>query len=703
MGIPNESSEPPAKRLKQKQTDDSLICIIHFHDINHGAFKFFRDDKNANSKITKILEVKQQRIAEHVNSNHRMQEQCSLIPGDFNESHGYHWNCYKRFTGNLNRLQKYDSKAIESTSDQNDHRSRRRTPFKKDHIIFNPDCLFCESDKRKAVKVKGSWNTQGLSRFGCDGWESVQEAAESKKDEKLLTRIRGHDLYACEAQFHRKCLIDYLQSPEKWRSEDAKACQMQESLVQAHQRAFQNVCNSVEINVLEKNKLVKLSELQKIYTESLDESEHSNPRFRNENLKAKLIKKYNNQIMFCEMGSSGKYQSSIVFNSSLDIKTAVMQAYVFGSSDAIKDVGNLMHNKIAEFHEKSPDIKWPLTPKDLENLEIPEDLTKLLSYIICGKNSPTSPRVHRLVYSIGQDICRASTNGEWKLRKHIMLVMSLRHLFRSKGLINLLHRLGHCESYEFSLELETALAEAVVTSSSTLSNQIIRSSTSASVFHSEFDNFDKLLNDMTGKGSIHTAHGIMLQEVSDKTVDLPDKQDLPSLPRSKRRSLSLTHEPSLPDCYISLRRNPPCNNDHLEHHGGKQAINDSMKMNILWVMLRMLGVSEAKPVPGWTGFLSSTEKSPLRLTAIDYYPVINHPITEYKTVQECLRVAEEATKEVGQGYVITTFDLGVCMKAFPLMWQNPEKYRDHVILIGTFHLECAFMKMLGKKMKGSGL
>ena len=83
-----------------------------------------------------------------------------------------------------------------------------------------------------------------------------------------------------------------------------------------------------------------------------------------------------------------------------------------------------------------------------------------------------------------------------------------------------------------------------------------------------------------------------------------------------------------------------------------------MRMNILWFMLRMLGVSEVKPVPGWTGFLSSTEKSPLRLTAMDYYPVMNHPITEYKTVQECLRVAEEATKEVGQCYVITTFDLG---------------------------------------------
>lgn len=74
-----------------------------------------------------------------------------------------------------------------------------------------------------------------------------------------------------------------------------------------------------------------------------------------------------------------------------------------------------------------------------------------------------------------------------------------------------------------------------------------------------------------------------------------------------------------------------------------------------------------------------------------------------RTVQECLHAAEEATKEVGQEYVVTTFDLGVCMKAYPLVWNAPEKYRNHVILIGTFHLLCAYMKAIGKKMAGSGL
>ena len=109
----------------------------------------------------------------------------------------------------------------------------------------------------------------------------------------------------------------------------------------------------------------------------------------------------------------------------------------------------------------------------------------------------------------------------------------------------------------------------------------------------------------------------------------------------------------------------------------------------------------SQDVPGWTGFTSLTGMPPTSLTTIDYYPVITEPITDYKTV--CLRYAEEATHEVNQQYVITTFDLGVCMKAYPLIWNNPKRYEKHIVLIGTFHLVCAYLKMVGKKMDGSGL
>ena len=65
--------------------------------------------------------------------------------------------------------------------------------------------------------------------------------------------------------------------------------------------------------------------------------------------------------------------------------------------------------------------------------------------------------------------------------------------------------------------------------------------------------------------------------------------------------------------------------------------------------------------------------------------------------------SEEATTEVGQYYVLCTFDLGGCMKALPVIWQDPNNYRRHVIIPGAFHTMMNFIGMLtGHKCKGSG-
>lgn len=107
-----------------------------------------------------------------------------------------------------------------------------------------------------------------------------------------------------------------------------------------------------------------------------------------------------------------------------------------------------------------------------------------MCYVISGKPSANTPKIQRLVRSIGQGICRASTNGEWILAKHMLLCISIRHLFMSDQLATLLNRLGHSESYSFSLELETAIAQVAEGASSMLSNHIVRNPTTASVFHS---------------------------------------------------------------------------------------------------------------------------------------------------------------------------------------------------------------------------
>ena len=173
--------------------------------------------------------------------------------------------------------------------------------------------------------------------------------------------------------------------------------------------------------------------------------------------------------------------------------------------------------------------------------------------------------------------------------------------------------------------------------------------------------------------------------------------------RSGERSLRLEGTQVLPECYITQKQSPPFNLVKRMCADGEATMKEMALQNLLWMIMRMHSAQVDQKVPGWAGFISMTGEIPSHTTTIDYYPVINCPITEYKAVQECLRYSEEATKEVGQRYTISSFDLGVCMKAYPLIWKNPERYKDHIVMIGSFHVVCAFMKMVGKKMEGSGL
>ena len=346
------------------------------------------------------------------------------------------------------------------------------------------------------------------------------------------------------------------------------------------------------------------------------------------------------------------------------------------------------------FESEGSSLSWPPSAKYLNdlNFSLPEKLDQFLTSLLTGKKiQVTTPKVPRLVNSIWQDICRAVTHGSWKLPKHIILCMALRHWFRSAEITTLLNRLGHSETYSFSMELEISIALAVETTSTLLSPQIVRNPNVPIIFHSDFNNFDQLLNDLCGMTSVHTSHGIMLQDFS-CPADQEVEGDMPSIPvvhKSGIRSLKLEAQEVLPDCYLTHRRSPSYEVEKTEMSGTEGLFELECKKDLLWVMARYLSSYLEQELP--------------RLTIIDYYPVINQPITDNKAVQECLRYSEQGAREVGQMYVVTTFDLGVCMKAYPIIWNQPKQFEDHIIMIGTFHVVCAYFKMIGKKMEGSGL
>jgi hypothetical protein len=198
----------------------------------------------------------------------------------------------------------------------------------------------------------------------------------------------------------------------------------------------------------------------------------------------------------------------------------------------------------------------------------------------------------------------------------------------------------------------------------------------------------------------------MLQDFS-CPADQEVEGDMPSIPvvhKSGIRSLKLETQEVLPDCYLTHRRSPSCEVEKTEMSGTEGLFELECKKDLLWVMARYLSSYLEQELPGLAGFWAVLGDELPRLTIIDYYPVINQPITDNKAVQECLCNSELGAREVGQKNVVTTFDLGVCMKAYPIIWNQPKRFEDHINMIGTFHVVCAsYFKMIGKKMEGTGL
>ena len=123
----------------------------------------------------------------------------------------------------------------------------------------------------------------------------------------------------------------------------------------------------------------------------------------------------------------------------------------------------------------------------------------------------------------------------------------------------------------------------------------------------------------------------------------------------------------------------------------------------IWLLARVVGSSGTKQlVPGFGGFVSATGTKFCRKSTIDYFNSIYQPFTEYSVVEELLKQSEEATREVGQEYVLNTFDMGGCMTALPYVWRFPGQYQKHVITPGPFHTGINYIGMItAHKCNGS--
>ena len=254
--------------------------------------------------------------------------------------------------------------------------------------------------------------------------------------------------------------------PTKRQSDNILSKQHQSEMEEVHAVCFAKLCEVIDRKIIIGKKVMKLTDLRSLYCTYLSETPFANPNYRSEKIKSILNghEVYSNKLCFVSLGKiQGQYQLDLVFSDKTDLSEAVKHGYLLGCSDKIQDVAILLHKMIKNAFEKAEKLPWPPTASCLTTKNpAPSNLQRFLRILISGKAERSeSERIVLLVSSIGQDLCQAATKSQWKLPKHILVCMTLRHLFRSAKLSILMNRLGHSESYSFSLELEIALIEAL--------------------------------------------------------------------------------------------------------------------------------------------------------------------------------------------------------------------------------------------------
>ena len=160
------------------------------------------------------------------------------------------------------------------------------------------------------------------------------------------------------------------------------------------------------------------------------------------------------------------------------------------------------------------------------------------------------------------------------------------------------------------------------------------------------DNFDRNVEAASGAGSIHNTPGIAFQEHSAAAVM---RQEDITISKSKKRS----------------------------------SANQTKPRFVGWIVRRF-------------------QQAHSKATLMTYLPPISFPITEYSTIIEMFHQSRQLAKQSNMSYTHNTLDVGAAIKAFHVVWNNPDAWSDIIIHLGDFHAIMAFFAVIGRFVEGSG-
>ncbi|CAG9822077.1 unnamed protein product [Phaedon cochleariae] len=266
-------------------------------------------------------------------------------------------------------------------------------------------------------------------------------------------------------------------------------------------------------NVVQKGKSFFYSFLKDVYLQCLEEEGDKCCKdipnaFSVEKLKDKILadKQLKDHVKFIHRG-----QNLVLLPKSANLENFNFDELV--RQDVIARAAFLIRREILDMEKK--ELPDPLTADALIEGEcsLPDNLSNFYKYLLSGGNSrrKKSDSFKRKTESLAQDVIDDVTNGGVKPSKHITLGMAVKSLTSSKIVVDILNSLGHCCSYTTLLGFETEITYTCVQSNRICPNDI---STVPNLNTGlAYNNFDKFVETIEGRDTLHDTVGIIFQDI----------------------------------------------------------------------------------------------------------------------------------------------------------------------------------------------
>ena len=169
--------------------------------------------------------------------------------------------------------------------------------------------------------------------------------------------------------------------------------------------------------------------------------------------------------------------------------------------------------------------------------------------------------------------------------------------------------------------------------------------------------------------------------------------------KSKRLPIDLPRQNDVREnpVYINNKKNLPRFNVSLQPVHSYSIQN----FQILFNILRCTSLDK-REYSKFRDFIMKLHSEQKTATLMTYLPPVQTPITKYETLFEMFRKSHDVAKKTKVKYAHIILDVGANIKAYHLIWNYQEKWKNVIIHLGDFHDFLAFSRITGKYIKCSG-